>query len=233
MASSPTPTIFAKMIACTSEVGSRFVIASFSLREAAKTCSTVSASSNTLFSTLASLAWATRLLSTLSSSPLMASSKLCVISRVFFPAADTFRSAFSARPNLDGGGFFTENSSLRSVTLVAMSSGRGTRVPRKARTSARPTLWKPSQSRIKLLPALSHVGMCPTMTQSLLARVMATFILRQSATKPTSPRRFARTRLMMITSRSLPWKASTVATWMADAEAPLGSMRWISLTWAP
>ena len=44
----------------------------------------------------------------------------------------------------------------------------------------------------------------PTTTQSRRARLSATFSRRQSATKPTSPRRLARTKLRMITSRSLP-----------------------------
>ena len=44
------------------------------------------------------------------------------------------------------------------------------------------------------------------------ARVMATFMRRRSPRKPIRPLSLARTRLIMITSRSCPWKPSTVWT---------------------
>lgn len=53
---------------------------------------------------------------TASSSALMASSKACVMSRAFFPAADTLRAAFSARDNFAGAGFCVTKSCRSAFT---------------------------------------------------------------------------------------------------------------------
>mmetsp|Transcript_104155 Transcript_104155/g.301317 ORF Transcript_104155/g.301317 Transcript_104155/m.301317 type:complete len:222 (+) Transcript_104155:350-1015(+) len=221
------------MSACTKAVASCARTASASDFSATIISQWLSASSMILFSTPASWACLITVFSTVSSSPFIASSNACVSSRIFFPAADTFREAFSARVSFWSAGLFCSKSCCNCLTLYARCSGNAVSWPRwKARMSARPTWWKLSQSRIKPLLALSHVGMWPTTTQSRLARDRATFKRRQSATKPTSPRWLARTKLKMITSLSLPWKASTVEICVATF-ADCGSQLLISRTCAP
>mmetsp|Transcript_162967 Transcript_162967/g.522596 ORF Transcript_162967/g.522596 Transcript_162967/m.522596 type:complete len:223 (+) Transcript_162967:1596-2264(+) len=222
------------MMACTRATAFRLLMALVNLRAVTISSSMLSPSSMMLFSTPTSFACWMMVLSTASSFPaLIASSSAWVSSRTFLPAAETFRTAFSARASFCGSGFFFSNSARMVVSFAAMSAGKFVSEPaRKARTSARPTWWKLIQSKIKVLFAAIHVGMWPMTTQSRLARVRATFKRRQSATNPTSPRWFARTRLKMMTSRSLPWKASTVDTWHA-ACTDCGKCRRISATWAP
>mmetsp|Transcript_54287 Transcript_54287/g.150617 ORF Transcript_54287/g.150617 Transcript_54287/m.150617 type:complete len:263 (-) Transcript_54287:609-1397(-) len=233
MSLSAAPAIFAWISACTSCVGSLLFTAAASALVATKPSSLFSPSSMTLFSTPASLACVIIVFNTASSLPLMASSSSCVTSRCRLPAADTLRAAFSALASLPGVGLFWVKLSLSFFTSSAMSSGRVvSEPPRYARTSARPMRWKPIQSRMRLLSDLSHVGTLQSTTHKRFARVSATFSRRQSDVKPTSPLLLARTRLNMITSRSLPWNASTVETCVAIL-ADCGSVRRISETCAP
>mmetsp|Transcript_15357 Transcript_15357/g.36023 ORF Transcript_15357/g.36023 Transcript_15357/m.36023 type:complete len:229 (+) Transcript_15357:652-1338(+) len=209
-----TPKSLARASAACNARGSLLAAAAASFRVAPKRSKTISPSSIVLFSTPAALAWARVVFSTASSSPAMASSRSCVTSLVFFPAADPLVEPSASRLSFFGAGFFSANSCRNSLTLARRSSPRGREPPLGAKllTSARPTRWNPSQSRTNVLSAASHVGMLPITTHSRLALVSATFRRRQSATKPTSPRLFARTKLTMMTSLSEPWKASTEET---------------------
>mmetsp|Transcript_59695 Transcript_59695/g.194827 ORF Transcript_59695/g.194827 Transcript_59695/m.194827 type:complete len:285 (-) Transcript_59695:2246-3100(-) len=165
----------------------------------------------------------------------MASAKAlitCKATCFALPAPEPSRAAVLTRGSVVASGFCFAKSSRKAMTLDKCSLGSTCRAPpRNNRTSTAPAGWKPSHSLISEHSDTSQVVMLATTTQSRLALVRATFRRRQSATKPTSPRRLARTRLTMITSFSHPWKASTDETCTAPLAAA-GRVRRISATCA-
>mmetsp|Transcript_35792 Transcript_35792/g.89992 ORF Transcript_35792/g.89992 Transcript_35792/m.89992 type:complete len:263 (-) Transcript_35792:529-1317(-) len=149
-----------------------------------------------------------------------------------FPTPDMSRAAVLTRGKEEASGRFLTNSSRKAPSFASNSLPNGWMAPPlKARTSAVPAAWKPSHSRSKAHSDTSQVVMLATTTHKRLALVRATLSRRQSATNPTSPRRFALTRLTRITSFSQPWNASTDETWTKFLAAP-GRLRRISATCA-